>query len=156
MRKRKQIKWVRSLLCLLMCFILMGGSIPVKAAETVEATVSIPLPSGDRTTRGAYLLAGYNGLKHHSGGLLGIGAYTTSPGPRESLYVGVTLERLENGVWGPIRSWSARSANGIPAIVDTSIVVPTGYSYRLRSTHAVTHGGVTESAIVVGGPLMIY
>ena len=43
MRKRKQIKLVRSLLCLLMCFVLMGGSIPVKAAETVEATVSIPL-----------------------------------------------------------------------------------------------------------------
>jgi hypothetical protein len=162
MKKRKQVKLVRNLVCLMMCIILMGGSIPVKATESepelefVEASFSRPIALGGASARGIHFVAGYNGFRNMTGGRVAVGGSTTATGKKDSVYISMTLERFQGGTWRAVQGWTTRTSNTHIAIVDEIYTVATGYNYRVVSTHSVTHGGVTESGLIIGGSLMIY
>lgn len=86
--------------------------------------------------RGAYLAGGHSYIKNQGNGRLFASGDTTANSTVN--YVGVTvyIERLENGSWTSYYSWSASNANTNYVSTSKTLLVPTGYYYRVWAAHS--------------------
>ena len=86
------------------------------------------------TTRGAYLAEGYSIINKSSSTKIGAGGVT---GATVKCRVSVCpiVERLVNGSWVHVTSWTVTNASAYSAMASKSITVSTGYYYRVRCTH---------------------
>ena len=58
----------------------------------------------------------------------------------------IRLERLEDGILRPVRTWSNQSANASTLTFSNTHTVTRGFTYRLTVEADVTRNGVTERA----------
>lgn len=93
-----------------------------------------------------------NGL-YPDGSVFEIYAATFGYSNATSCYVKAVLQRQSGSSWTNYHTWTATSPSSHEDYVeiDTFYSVPTGYNYRLVTTHSVTVGSNTEYESVTSG-----
>ena len=90
---------------------------------------------GESQTWGVYLLRGISVINDAGGGKIGCGGITEAA-VKCKVSVAPVVERLSNGTWNYVTSWTVTTASGYSAVASKSITVGTGYYYRVRCTHS--------------------
>lgn len=131
----------------LVCMMCMSGigitSLDVHAQEEVQSeNIDLSYFMGDTAligytdlqTRGVYLSNGKSMIAKISNTMIGVGGSTTA-----ALKCKVTItsivERYVNGKWLRVTSWTATDENAFVVTLSKSLIVGTGNTYRVRSSH---------------------
>lgn len=85
-------------------------------------------------TWGVYLAEGNSYISEMATGKIGAGGDTIAA-TKCKVSVTAIVERLVNGSWVRVTSWTATTTSGYSASVVKSLTVGTGYYYRVRSSH---------------------
>lgn len=88
----------------------------------------------DIQTKGVYLSNGRSIISKLSSTMIAAGGTTTAA---VKCKVGITsiVERYVNGNWLRVTSWSSTNENAYVAGLSKTLIVPTGNTYRVRSSH---------------------
>lgn len=108
----------------------MGEDLDYSLLLTEDALVG----SQQSETWGVYLAEGNSIINRISSTKIGAGGNTIAA---KKCQVSVTsiVERLVNGNWARVTSWTSTTTSGYSATVSKSLTVATGYYYRVRSAH---------------------
>ena len=108
----------------------MGEDLDYSLLLTGDALVG----SQQSQTWGVYLAEGNSIINRISSTKIGAGGNTIAA---KKCQVSVTaiVEKLTNGSWVRVTSWTSTTTSGYSAMVSKSLTVPTGYYYRVRSSH---------------------
>ena len=85
-------------------------------------------------TWGIYLAEGNSYISRISSTKIGAGGDTIAASKCQ-VSVTAIVERLVNGSWARVTSWTSTTTSGYSATVSKSLTVATGYYYRVRSAH---------------------
>ena len=85
-------------------------------------------------TWGVYLADGYSIINKISSTKIGAGG-TTTAARKCRVTTNAIVERLSGGSWLRVTSWTTTVESGYSAMVSKSLVVSTGYNYRVRCLH---------------------
>lgn len=85
-------------------------------------------------TWGVYLATGNSYISEMATNKIGVGADTIAA-KKCKVSVTAIVERLVNGSWVRVTSYTSTTASGYSAILSKSLTVGTGYYYRVRSSH---------------------
>lgn len=139
-KKRMLSKIVAVMVACILCF----SSVMTVAAEDwmTEAVDGSELTMGETSEgeitilpRGTYLMKGDCAISNQGNGRLY--AYGSTTANTTVNYVGVTvsIERLVNGSWTPYYSWGVSGASTNYVSTSKTLLVETGYYYRVCATH---------------------
>lgn len=90
--------------------------------------------STEMQTWGIYLAEGNSIINKISSTKIGAGGNTIAASKCKVSITSI-VERLVNGSWARVTSWTSTTASGYSATVSKSLTVGTGYYYRVRSHH---------------------
>lgn len=85
-------------------------------------------------TRGVYLLEGNSFINAQSSTKIGVGGNTVAA-LKCKVSITAIVERLVDGSWERVTSYTTTTASGFSAVVSKSLTVGTGYYYRVRCSH---------------------
>lgn len=85
-------------------------------------------------TWGVYLSEGYSILNDAGGGKIGWGGVTNAA-KRCTVSMNANVERKVNGSWVHVTSWTQTNENALTASVSRTLLVASGYYYRVRGVH---------------------
>ena len=85
-------------------------------------------------TWGIYLAEGNSYISKISSTKIGAGGDTIAAS-KCKVSVTAIVERLVNGSWARVTSWTSTTTSGYSASISKSLTVSTGYYYRVRSSH---------------------
>lgn len=128
---------------MVVCSLCFSSVLTVGAAEpmsTVADNVVLTLDEnaeGNMTImpRGTYLMDGECGISNKGNGRLYASGSTTANTTVNYVGVTVSIERLVNGSWTPYYSWSTSGASTSYVSTSKTLLVETGYYYRVCATH---------------------
>ena len=138
---------MKKLLSIILSLVLLVGvfnliSTEVKATEPVQVDDSYLLDDATESivkveypARGAYLKSGTSKLVKKGSGIVGAGGYTIAQRTVNRVFIGVRVQRLENGKWAAYKYWSAENKNDVGVSTSKLLNVRKGYYYRVCSTH---------------------
>lgn len=109
----------------------IGEDIDFSYLQTDDALIGY----AESQTWGVYLASGYSIINEISTTKIGAGGVTNAAVKCKVKVVPV-VERLSDGVWEYVTSWTVTTSSGYSAMASKSITVGTGYSYRVRCTHS--------------------
>lgn len=108
----------------------VGENISYSELMTENALVGY----AENITRGVYLAEGYSIINKISSTKIGAGG-STSAAVKCRVSTNAIVERLVNGSWARVTSWTTTVESGYSAMVSKSLTVTTGYYYRVRCVH---------------------
>lgn len=124
-------------------------SVEAKAEDTEECIDGSYLTDGESSevtveslTRGIYLKSGTSKLSKLGTGKIAAGGNTVGQTTVTKIAVSVRVQRLVNGSWTYYTSWTASKTSSAYVSTSKTLTVPTGYYYRVYSTH----NAVTDSS----------
>lgn len=85
-------------------------------------------------TWGVYLAEGNSIINKISSTKIGAGGNTIAA-VKCKVSITSIVERLVNGSWVRVTSWTSTTTSGYSASISKSLTVSTGYYYRVRSSH---------------------
>ena len=91
-------------------------------------------------TWGIYLAEGNSYISKISSTKIGAGGDTIAAS-KCKVSVTAIVERLVNGSWARVTSWTSTTTSGYSASISKSLTVSTGYYYRVRSSHYAASDG---------------
>lgn len=148
-------KAIAMILTLVMCvsFALIGAMQVQATDERVCIDGSYLLDDADESvgdmeisTWGYYLKSGTSTINRPADGKIGVGGSTTAQRVVGEISVYVKVQRLENGVWRNYHSWSAEKTNAAYVSTSKTLMVPTGYYYRVCCSHyAASDAGTSNT-----------
>lgn len=96
------------------------------------------------TPYGYYLAEGGCGISRLQDNIARVDGYTNCYRQAEYVYLGLYMDRLENGYWHTVwyKDYSADNAYSISYAIN--VLVKPGYYYRIRATHLAQTGDVRE------------
>lgn len=109
----------------------VGEDIDYSYLQTDDALVG----HAEMQTWGVYLASGNSIINKISTTKIGAGGSTTAA-VKCKVQVVPLVEKLSNGTWNYVTSWTVTTASGYSAMASKSITVGTGYYYRVRCTHS--------------------
>lgn len=135
-------KLLSLLLAILMCVSgIVYTGIETKAEDTGEDIAFSELLTEDALigisemqTRGVYLAEGNSFINKLGTSKIGAGGNTVAS-LKCKVSVTVVVEKLIDGSWNRVTSWTASTASGYSASLSKSLYIATGYYYRVRGTH---------------------
>lgn len=135
-------RFFAAFLAVIICFLgVMNGETHVKAesdGDNIEMseimTEDVLIGYANNQTRGVYLANGYSIINKISSTKVGAGG-TTNAAVQCTVKITSILERKVNGNWVRVTSWSQTNTNAYYAMISKSVIVPSGYYYRVRSNH---------------------
>ena len=132
------------LLACMMCISGIGYSnFEVHAQEEVQSEnidLSYYMGEGaligyaDLQTRGVYLSNGRSMISKISSTMIGVGG-TTTAAVKCKVTITSIVERYVDGKWARVTSWTATNENAVAVALSKSLIVGTGNTYRVRSSH---------------------
>ena len=143
--KRKVMALLLTMVMCLTTMLCMGYEVKAEEVEadiefsellTEEALIGYAQP----TTRGVYLAEGNSIINKISSTKIGAGG-TTTAAIKCKVTVCPFVERLVNGSWAHVTSWTVTNASAFSAMASKSITVSTGYYYRVRCLHYAASDG---------------
>ena len=138
-KEMKKKGMLSKIVALMVVCSLCFSSVMTASAETVDGAELTMEESaeGEMTIipRGAYLAGGDCAISNQGNGRLY--AYGSTTANTTVNYVGVTvsIERLVNGSWTPYYSWGVSGASTNYVSTSKTLLVDTGYYYRVCATH---------------------
>lgn len=108
----------------------MGEDIDFSELMTEDTLVG----TTENQTWGVYLAEGNSYITKMSSNKIGVGADTVAA-TKCKVSVTAIVEKLSNGSWVRVTSFTSTTASGYSAALSKSLVVSTGYYYRVRSSH---------------------
>lgn len=108
----------------------VGEDIDFSSLQTEDALVGYT----ESQTWGVYLVDGYSIINEISATKIGAGGVTNAS-VKCKVSVCPIVERLVNGSWVRVTSWTVTETSDYSAMASKSITVSTGYYYRVRCTH---------------------
>lgn len=108
----------------------IGEDIDLSYLQTDDALIGY----AESQTWGVYLLEGYSIINKISTTKIGAGGVTNAA-VKCKVTVTPIVEKLSNGSWVRVTSWTVTTASGYSAMASKSITVGTGYYYRVRCSH---------------------
>ena len=72
----------------------------------------------------------------------------------DKVYLDVYLERKVNGTYSTYKSWTFTASNVSNLVKDLTVIVPSGYYYRVRGYHAAKDGSKESVNTVTKGVLV--
>ena len=114
----------------------VGEDIEFSELLTEEALIGYAQP----TTRGVYLAEGNSIINKISSTKIGAGG-TTTAAIKCKVTVCPFVERLVNGSWVHVTTWTVTNSYAYSAMASKSITVSTGYYYRVRCLHSAASDG---------------
>ena len=111
----------------------VGEDIDFSYLQTDDALIGY----AESQTWGVYLGEGYSIINKISTTKIGAGGVTNAAVKCKVAVVPI-VERLSNGTWDYVTSWSVTTSSGYSAMASKSIIVGTGYYYRVRCTHSAS------------------
>ena len=70
------------------------------------------------------------------------------------VYLNMYLERKVNGTYSTYKSWSFTKKNATNLVKDITVIVPSGYYYRVRGYHAAKDGSKESTTTLTKGILV--
>lgn len=108
----------------------VGEDIDFSYLQTDDALIGY----AEMQTWGVYLTSGHSIINKISTTKIGAGGVTNAAVKCKVAVVPI-VERLSNGTWDYVTSWSVTESSAYSAMASKSITVGTGYYYRVRCTH---------------------
>ena len=110
---------------------MLGLEIELSEIMTEDALVGY----ADNQTWGVYFSDGYSIINKISSTKIGAGGVTNA-NVKCTVKVSAIVERKNSsGNWERVTSWSVTNQNAYSAVASKSIIVPSGYYYRVRCNH---------------------
>lgn len=123
---------------------MLNSQVEVKAEDVgEEVDISFLLTDdaligyAQSQTWGVYLAEGYSILNDAGGGKIGWGGVTNAA-RRCTVSVNAVVERKVSGGWERVTSWTQTNQNALTASVSRTLLVGSGYYYRVRCTHSAS------------------
>lgn len=137
---------LKVIFAIVMCSILaLGVNNIVKAEEEIPCVDGSYLTEEESSevtvgslTRGIYLKSGSSMISKAGTGKITAGGNTVGQKIVSKISVTVRVEKLVNGKWQAYSSWSATKYNSAYVSSSKTLSVPTGYYYRVYSTHTAS------------------
>ena len=144
-------------LAILMAIVLCGSLISfngfeAKAEDTGEdvdlsylLTDDAMIGYSENMARGVYLAEGYSIINKISSTKIGAGGVTNAA-VKCKVSITTILERQTTTGWARVTSWTQTNEDAYSAMISKSIIVSTGYWYRVRSLHYASSDGSSSGA----------
>lgn len=150
----KKIKNLFSMaICFVICFSLMMLNVNAAGPRDGEVVDGSLLTSDSKVegswraiARGNYLASGVGSIENHGNGVIKIAGSTLCNRVCDKVVVNLYLERLVNGSWVSVDQRYHTAYNTTQASYNTSLVVATGYYYRVQGVHMAVKGSTTETS----------
>lgn len=120
---------------------IWSGGLETKAEDIGEdidfsylQTDSALIGYAEMQTWGVYLLEGYSIINKISTTKIGAGGVTNATTKCKVSVVPI-VERLSNGTWERVTSWTVTQTSAYSAMASKSVTVGSGYYYRVRCWH---------------------
>ena len=136
----------KKILCMMLIVLLaFVGAMPFDATVLAVESEDIDMSSlmtedaitgyTDNMTWGVYLASGTSTINKISSSKVGAGG-TTNAAKKCTVRITSILERKNaSGSWERVTSWSQTNQNALCAMISKSVIVSSGYYYRVRSNH---------------------
>lgn len=108
----------------------IGEDVSFSELLTESALVGI----AELQSRGIYLAEGNSIINKISASKIGAGGSTIAA-VKCKVSITSIVERLDNGLWGRVTSWTSTTTSGYSASLSKSLTITRGYYYRVRSAH---------------------
>lgn len=132
------------------------NTLPNGYEEDIDLSYFTPLNSiygYANVPRGVYLASGSSSISKISSYQIGVGGITNAA-VRCDVSVSVIVEKynLERDSWGFVTSWRQTNENAFTAAISKSLIVDSGYYYRVRCSHyaGTDVSGSYTNALYVG------
>ena len=157
--KEKMKKTIMAVFLVFCCCMLLG--IPVMA-ENLSDDFSVETDTdadyAEDTTysvlRGNNLNLGNLSIKKLASNKVSISGLTQCHHSCDIVYLNMYLERKVNGTYSTYKSWSFTKKNATNLVKDITVIVPSGYYYRVRGYHAAKDGSKESTTTLTSGILV--
>lgn len=132
--------------------------IPVAAETLTDDVLETTEDSAEDTTysmlRGNNLNLGTTKIVKLASNKVGINGRTQCHHVCDKVYLEIYLERKVNGTYSVYKSWSFTADNVSNLNKDLTVIVPSGYYYRVRGYHAAKDGSKESTKTLTSGILV--
>lgn len=153
---KRKVKRVLGIICMLICF-SMVNIIPVMAEENVT-DLETDLDFSEDTTysvlRGNNLNFGTTIVKRLASNKVLVSGITQCHHNCDKVYLNLYLERKVNGTYSTYKSWTFTASNVSNLTKDITVIVPSGYYYRVSGYHAAKDGSKESLTTLTKGVLV--
>lgn len=153
---KRRVKKVLTFLCLITSLSCLSV-IPVMA-DTIENDLETDMDFAEDTTysvlRGNNLNYGTTTIKKLASNKVIISGITQCHHSCSKVYLSVYLERKVNGTYSTYKGWDFTKVNASNLTKDITVIVPSGYYYRVRGYHAAKDGS-KESVITLTKGILV-
>lgn len=145
-----------TIMCLIVCFCLTS-IIPVMAEEVttdLETDADFSQDTVYSMLRGNNLNFGTTTVKKLASNKVAVSGITQCHHNCDTVYLNLYLERKVNGTYSTYKSWKFTSSNASNLTKDITVIVPSGYYYRVRGYHAAKDGSKESLTTLTKGVLV--
>lgn len=142
--------------CLTICF-GFANIIPVMAEEVttdLETDTDFSEDTSYSILRGNNLNFGTTTVKKMASNKVAVSGITQCHHECDTVYLNLYLERKVNGSYSTYKSWKFTSSNASNLTKDITVIVPSGYYYRVRGYHAAKDGSKESLTTLTKGILV--
>ena len=152
-----KMKRMLGILFLVLCLGSMGA-VTVSAAEIADSDLETDEDYAEDTTysvlRGNNLNFGTTSINKLASNKVAISGVTQCHHVCSTVYLTLTLERKVDGTYSAYKSWKFTSSNATNLTKSLTVLVPSGYYYRVRGYHAAKDGSKESVRTLTKGVLV--
>lgn len=153
----RKMKKVLGILFLVLCFGCMGV-VTVSATEIIDNDLETDEDYAEDTTysmlRGNNLNFGTTAINKLASNKVAISGVTQCHHACSTVYLTLKLERKVDGVYSVYKTWEFTSSNATNLTKSLTVLVPSGYYYRVRGYHAAKDGSKESVRTLTKGVLV--
>ncbi len=152
-----KMKRMLGILFLVLCLGFMGV-VTASATEIAESDLETNEDFAEDTTysvlRGNNLNFGTTSINKLASNKVAISGITQCHHVCSTVYLNLTLERKVNGTYSTYKSWKFTTSNATNLDKNLTVIVPSGYYYRVRGYHAAKDGSKESVSTLTKGILV--
>ena len=152
-----KMKRMLGILFLVLCLGAIG-IVTASAAEIADGHLDTEADFAEDTTysvlRGNNLNFGTTTINKLASNKVAVAGVTQCHHVCDTVYLTLTLERKVDGTYSPYKSWKFTSSNATNLTKSLTVLVPSGYYYRVRGYHAAKDGSKESVRTLTKGVLV--
>lgn len=152
-----KMKRMLGILFLVLCLGAIG-IVTASAAEIADGNLETEEDFAEDTTysvlRGNNLNFGTTTINKLASNKVAVAGVTQCHHVCDTVYLTLTLERKVDGTYSPYKSWKFTSSNATNLTKSLTVLVPSGYYYRVRGYHAAKDGSKESVKTLTKGILV--
>lgn len=153
---KEKVKKLLGIVSMIICLSLVSF-VPVMADDTMtdlETETDFAEDTVYSVLRGNNINFGTSIVKKIASNKVLVSGITQCHHNCDKVYLNLTLERKVDGVYSAYKTWSFTASNVSNLTKDITVIVPSGYYYRVRGYHAAKDGSKEVIRTVTKGVLV--